>query len=102
MLAGAASPGLRHVVSERPPDIGRPLVVSREIIFKPPWHHADDGECLPAQRHRLANDVRISVETTLPEGMADHDDEASCRTVFFRFEITTKHRTYAQDPKIIA
>src|SRR6476619_4682855 len=65
-------------------------------------HHADDGETLIVQRDRLTKNLRRSIESALPNSVAD-DCERRCAWFVFIFAKDAAHfRSDADDIKEIA
>ena len=69
--------------------------------MKPCWRHAHDGEGRAVERQRLAHDVRVAAEASLPESVAEHDDRHGL-VVFFRQERTAHRGLSAEDREIVA
>src|SRR5215213_2697262 len=55
-------------------------------------HHTDDRECLTIESYWLANDTRLTTETTLPQSITEHCDWGLISLVVFGQECSTKNR----------
>ena len=73
------------------PDIYRPR---RKHLRR---HHANNGERLIAQVHRLAEHVRVAVPHPLPNLVADHAHRGTAHTIFFLGEHAPELRLQADD-----
>src|SRR6185369_16582494 len=70
--------------------------------FKSCRHHADHGVEVAAQRNRLADDLRISVELTLPEVMTEHHYKWPATLVVIRGDIPAARSLHSQRIEIPA
>src|SRR5215813_2775806 len=98
-LESATQPQLRAVtIHQRKPDLRNPFEFGETKADKISRHHTDDHVgCVP-QPQRLAQDLRIPAETSLPEAIAqDHDQLLSRSVVFFRREGAAQRRGGAED-----
>src|SRR2546421_10475295 len=63
------------------------------------WHDADDGVIAPTEcihRQRLAENLRVSRKTPLPESVTDHRGALASALVFFRQECAAQERLDAK------
>ena len=60
------------------------------------WDYADDSKILAIESDRLADDLRIGVETTTPQSLAHDRREDFVWMIFFRQKYAAHHRLDAE------
>src|ERR1700754_4103704 len=90
MVTRAASKVLRHVVTERRPNLRRAAGVGEGERLKTLWQNADDLERNLVEHHRFADDVFVGAELANPVGITQNNDVPAGRTVFIGRETATE------------